>query len=180
MGIVVSFVLALINLARRASHPAIDILTRRSESDASLISTADPGALSGPKTVVVRMAAPLFFANGATYEDRVKEAVTKPGPQAVRHVVLDMEAVTDVDVTGSESFAELKRWLSDANVTLSFARVRPEAKDRLHRFGVIGSETVYGTDREAVDALTRSAETGAADSPTTNSGTGATENASDT
>ena len=64
-----------------------------------------------------------------------------------------MEAVTDVDVTGAEAFASLKEWLRDQDVTLSFSRVRPGARERLTTFGILESETVYSTNRAAVDTL---------------------------
>ena len=37
---------------------------------------------------------------------------------------------------------------------LSFSRVRSGARPRLEQFGIIGGETVYATNRAAIDSLT--------------------------
>ncbi len=153
-GIVVAFVLALVNLARRAANPAIDVLARNDNPADSLLEGAPSGSTTAPGVVVVRMAAPLFFANGDVFAQAVKAAVTAAGgATAVQHVVIDMEAVTDVDVTASESFAALRTWIEDAGITVSFSRVRTTARPRLTRFGILGNARVYPTNRAAVAAL---------------------------
>ncbi|WP_082561774.1 SulP family inorganic anion transporter [Microbacterium sp. Root61] len=154
-GILVAFVLALINLAKRAAAPAIDVLALNDNPADSLLEEAPHGSVTAPGVIVVRMAAPLFFANGDVFSQAVKSAVTSAGGAAhVHHVVIDMEAVTDVDVTASESFAALREWLGSEGVELSFSRVRSGARERLTRFGVLQHETVYVTNRAAVAALT--------------------------
>ena len=154
-GIVVAFVLALINLAKRAANPAIDVLALNDNSADSLLEAAPNGSVTAPGIIVVRMAAPLFFANGDVFSQAVKSAVTAAGgADAVHHVVIDMEAVTDVDVTASESFAALREWLNGLSIVLSFSRVRSGARPRLEQFGIIRGETVYATNRAAIEALT--------------------------
>jgi high affinity sulfate transporter 1 len=154
-GIVVAFVLALVNLARRAANPAIDVLALNDNPSASLLEGAPQGSVTAPGVIVVRMAAPLFFANGDVFTQAVKSAVTSAGgADAVHHVVVDMEAVTDIDVTASESFAALREWLEGEGIALSFSRVRSGARPRLEHFGVIRNETVYSTNRAAIESLT--------------------------
>ncbi|MGN7800411.1 SulP family inorganic anion transporter [Leifsonia sp. 22587] len=149
-GIVVAFVLALINLAKRASTPAIDVLAADGDPGASLLDPAPKGATTAPGIVVIRLAAPLFFANGSVFADAVKRAVTG---NDVRHVVLDLEAVTDVDVTGAEDFADLKEWLTDHSVDLSFSRPRGDLVERMRHLGVLGDERLYPTNRAALADL---------------------------
>jgi MFS superfamily sulfate permease-like transporter len=153
-GIVVAFVLALINLARRASSPAIDVLAADGDPESSLLDSAPAGSSTAPGVVVVRLAAPLFFANGAVFADAVKRAVT--AGTGIRHVVLDLEAVSDVDVTGAEAFDALKSWLHENDVTLSFSRPRAAIVERMRGLGLIAGETLYPTNRAAISALTRS------------------------
>lgn len=101
------------------------------------------------------MAAPLFFANGAVSNDAIKKAVVAApgGAGAVKHFVVDLVAVTDVDVTGADSLAVLKAWLRTNEVELSFSRVRPGARARFERLGLITTEQVFATNRAAVAAL---------------------------
>ncbi|MFF2488393.1 SulP family inorganic anion transporter [Microbacterium sp. NPDC058062] len=151
-GIVVAFVLALINLAKRAANPAIDVLAADDDAKQSLLEDAAAGATTAPGVVVVRMAAPLFFANGSVFSAAVKRAVTE-ADEPVKHVVIDMEAVTDIDVTGAEAFASLEEWLHEQRVSLAFSRVRVPTKARLDELGLLSGQTVFSTNREAVAAL---------------------------
>jgi high affinity sulfate transporter 1 len=160
-GIVVAFVLALINLAKRAANPAIDVLKADGDPGASLLEDAPTGAVTAPGVIVVRMAAPLFFANGSVFGEAVKSAITAAPAGAVRHLVVDMEAVTDVDVTGAEAFSALAEWLGAHNVSLSFSRVRAPARERLVDLGLLGDSSVFDTNRSAIAALTGPGDSGA-------------------
>ena len=153
-GILVAFVLALINIAKRAASPAIDVLESSGDPGESLLEDAPAGTVTAPGVIVIRMAAPLFFANGAVFTTAVKDAVTAAGDGQVEHVVVDMEAVTDIDVTGAESFAALKTWLAEQNITLGFSRVRPKTRQRLTRLELLTDEKLYVTNRAAIVDLT--------------------------
>ncbi|TCC60292.1 SulP family inorganic anion transporter [Kribbella pittospori] len=152
-GILVAFALALINLAKRAANPAIDVLEATGDPGESLLEGATEGRMTAPGVVVVRIAAPLFFANGSVFADAVKHAVTAPGANAVHHVVIDMEAVNDIDVTGAEAFASLQDWLVTRDVTLAFSRVRAPILTRLTELELLTDQTVYPTNREAIAEL---------------------------
>ncbi|WP_337007047.1 SulP family inorganic anion transporter [Microbacterium sp. LB12] len=156
-GILVAFVLALINLAKRASNPAIDVLESSGDPGESLLEDAPAGTVTAPGVIVIRLAAPLFFANGAVFSSAVKEAIRSAGPHTVDHLVVDMEAVTDVDITGAESFESLKEWLTTQSVSLAFSRVRPNTLHRLTALGLLDDEQVYATNRAAITHLSPSA-----------------------
>lgn len=164
-GILVAFVLALVNLAKRASTPEIDVLAENDNPTASLLDEADAGAVSAPGIVVVRMAAPLFFANADVFAQAVKKAVTDAGDGVVRHVVIDMEAITDADVTSAGAFEGLREWLDTHHVTLSFSRLRPVARARLEHLDILDGQPVYATNRDAVAALADDASTAADPTP---------------
>jgi len=153
-GILVAFVLALVNIAKRAATPAIDVLAADGDPTSALLDDAPDGSVTAPGVVVVRMAAPLFFANGEVFAQAVKRAVSLPGEGAVRDVVIDMEAITDADVTAAEAFEGLREWLLAQHVGLSFSRLRPEAAARLRHLGILTDERVFATNRAAVEALT--------------------------
>jgi high affinity sulfate transporter 1 len=152
-GILVAFVLALINLAKRAANPAIDVLAGSGEPGESLLDEAPRGSVTAPGVIVVRIAAPLFFANGSVFSDAVKRAVQSAPEASVHHVVVDMEAVTDVDVTGAESFEALLGWLTARGVALGFSRVRVDARARLEQLGLLDDRRVFETNRAAIAEL---------------------------
>jgi sulfate permease, SulP family len=152
-GILVAFVLALINLAKRAANPAIDVLAGTGEPSDSLLAGAPKGEVTAPGIIVVRLAAPLFFANGSVFTDAVKRAVKAAPAASVHHLIVDMEAVTDVDVTGAEAFEALEAWLTAHDIELGFSRVRPDARARLVELRLLGDHQVYDTNRAAIAAL---------------------------
>ncbi|WP_262927622.1 sodium-independent anion transporter [Microbacterium sp. NIBRBAC000506063] len=69
-------------------------------------------------------------------------------------MVLDLEAVSDVDVTAAESFEGLKDWLRDHGVSLAFSRVTPPVQKRLRLLGILDDEPLHPTNRAAVEAVT--------------------------
>lgn len=150
-GLGLAFVLSLINLARRAANPPVDVIVSRAV-DGSLLD-ADPNATqSAPGVIVLRFAAPIFFANGAALVDRIKESVGRAGSD-VSALVLDLEAVTDVDVTGAEALEGVKSWLARREIAVAYTRMRPELRERFDRFDLLDETTEYTTNREAVTAL---------------------------
>lgn len=149
-GIVIAFVLAVINVTRRAANPPIDTLAADGDPEHSLLEAAPAGQPTAPGVVVVRLAAPLFFANSTVFEQAVKRAAGEPG---VSHVVLDMEAVTDVDVTGAESWEAAQASLSAREADLSLTRVRPGIRERLQHLGLLDRVRFFDTNREAIMAL---------------------------
>jgi high affinity sulfate transporter 1 len=150
-GIVLAFVLALVNLARRAANPPIDVI------DASGATDDPTGAPSAPGVLVLRFAAPLFFANAAVFEDAVRKAVNaaeaSAGAGPVRHVVLDLEAVTDIDVTGADSLEHAEDWLTGKGIAVHYSRLRPDLRAKLAGFDLLREYTVFDTNHEAVRML---------------------------
>ena len=148
-GILVAFVLALVNLAKRAANPAIDVLATNDSPTDSLLDGSPAGSVTVPGVVVIRLAAPLFFANGDVFSQAVKRAVSQSQQGAVHDLVIDMEAVSDVDVTAAESFAALKEWLRERRRG-AVLQPRPPGRPRTtRRFRHPRKETVYPTNRAA-------------------------------
>lgn len=162
-GIFIAFVLALVNLARRAASPAIDVLGAEADADAALTPLPTGATVTAPGVIVMRFAAPIFFANVSRLDESVRAAVeAAQGPAGgdgpgLAHLVLDMEGVTDIDVTGAEGFAECRAWLADRDVQLHFSRVRPQVSALLSHYGLDEGTTSFGTNRAAIDALSPAA-----------------------
>lgn len=150
-GLFLAFVLSLINLARRAATPPIDLLTGSTDPAVSLLGVSEGGHETAPGVVVLRFAAPLFFANGAALSDRIKAVVTATGPDGT--VVLDLEAVTDVDVTGAGALQGAKNWLAARGTQLVYTRMRDDLRLRFDKFGLLDGTSEYDTNRQAVAAL---------------------------
>ena len=72
--VAIAFVLALITLARRAAPPTIDVPDFDDSLNGSLLAQ-EIGPRTAPGIVVLRFAAPLFFANATVLGDVVRTAV---------------------------------------------------------------------------------------------------------
>jgi len=154
-GIGLAFVLALINLARRAAAPAIDVLGAEEAPSHSLLPAEPVIVMTAPGVIVFRFAAPLFFANAPVFTETIRKAVRAASVPAGEHLslVIDLEAVTDVDVTGAEAFAAIIVWLTQRNVTVSFSRLRSDLRLVLDHYGLLEHVTVFESNRAAVAAL---------------------------
>jgi SulP family sulfate permease len=75
----------------------------------------------------------------------------------VRVVIVNAEAIYDIDTTGLAVLGRLLDDLSDAGVTLVLARVRTSARELMRRVGLeerIGPQNFYLTVADAVGAQT--------------------------
>lgn len=151
-GIVLAFVLSLINLLRKAARPAVDVLEGSDDPHVSLTVGHDDVHETVPGVIAMRFAAPIFFGNAQTLSAAIRHAV-KAAPHPVSAFILDMEGVTDVDVTGAEALAKELQWLQGRSITFAYSRVRPELAANLDRMNLLNGHQVFETNRAAVAAL---------------------------
>jgi high affinity sulfate transporter 1 len=113
-----------------------------------------PDARLIPGLVLFRWDAPLFFANGELFHQRVLEAVAQ-SPTPVRRIVVTAEPVTSIDVTSADMLAELEQSLRASGIELRFAEMKDPVKDKLRRFELFerfGESRFHPTIGAAVDA----------------------------
>ena len=82
---------------------------------------------------IYRWEAPLFFANSGMFREQVRRLVRDRKPS---WVVLQCEAVTDVDVTAAEMLESLDLELNDQGVHLAFVELRDRLRDLVDRYGL--------------------------------------------
>jgi len=151
-GIVLAFVLSLINLLRKAARPAVDVLEGSDDPHVSLTVGHDDVHETEPGVIAMRFAAPIFFGNAQTLSAAIRRTVAE-APHPVSAFILDMEGVTDVDVTGAEALAKELQWLQGKSITFAYSRVRPELEANLARMHLLQGHHVFETNRAAVTAL---------------------------
>ena len=154
-GIFISLVLALLNVAKRAANPRIDVLAADGDPRSALVDAAGPGEPTAPGVLIVRVSAPLFFANSAEVVDAIKALITAQ-TTPVRHLILDLESVTDIDVTAADAIDQLRAWLRGHEVELAYSRVRHPLLARMRALRILSDEPVHPTNRAALDAVTGS------------------------
>ena len=97
---------------------------------------SDPGGDGSPSTpacVVFRWEAPLFFANAGMFRQQVRQLVHERRPA---WVVLQCEAITDIDVTAAGMLERLDNELNAKGVHLAFVELRTRLHDLVHDYGL--------------------------------------------
>jgi sulfate permease, SulP family len=116
---------------------------------------AAPGLQTAPGLIVYRYGADLFYANADHFADEVRELIEK-APAPVKWLLLDAEAIGDVDLSAAQNVRSLLEDLSRKGVRVVFGRVnRYLLSDmRRHRIAaVIGDGRILPTLHEALDAI---------------------------
>jgi MFS superfamily sulfate permease-like transporter len=155
-GIVVTIGLSLLAFVIRSWRPYRAELGRvpglRGYHDLS----RNPSGARIPGIVIVRFDAPLFFANGASFDDWVRACVKTAGPD-VRTVILACEPITDIDTTAIDELVELDEYLRVHGIRLVFAEMKDPVKDVLREYGMndrFTPDRFAPTVGAAVDELT--------------------------
>ena len=151
-GIGLAIVIAIIEFLWDGWRPHSAVLGRAHGVKGYHDITRYPNARRIPGLVLFRWDAPLFFANAELFKDRIFEAVAT-SPTAVKWVVVAAEPVTSIDVTASDSLAELIEALRTKGITFCFAEFKDPVKDKLKRFGLfaeLGEAAFFPTVGTAV------------------------------
>jgi MFS superfamily sulfate permease-like transporter len=93
-----------------------------------------PGARSEAGLVVYRFGAGLFYANAERLSEEIMGLVGGPDPP--RWLVLDANAIDDIDYTGGKTLAELADQLKARGIVFAVADADTELRAELDRFGI--------------------------------------------
>ncbi|HEY8198349.1 MAG TPA: SulP family inorganic anion transporter, partial [Candidatus Limnocylindrales bacterium] len=119
-GVAIAVLLATLNVFRRAASPQIVELGRVPGTThfANLERWTDAARVEG--VAVLRFSGALFFANAGALRDRILELAR--GRPDLRAVVVDMRAVSDIDITAVEVLAKMVERLDAAGTALMLVR----------------------------------------------------------
>ena len=158
-AVIIAFLLATIDLLRRASSPSTWDL--HEAPDGSHFVPEEAGHAPDTSGIIIyRFGASLYFANANLFEEEIEKLVMQAA-EPVKWFVLDMQAMNDVDTTGEETLHQVLAWLTKRGVTVAVSRANPSATALLrhyHLLELIGENRLYPTNRHAIAAFRR--ETG--------------------
>ena len=146
-GIVLAIGLSILLFFRSNWWPHGEVLARR--DDGSWHAGDDGGGRQLPGIVVFRWEAPLFFANSGAFRRQVWKLVERT---QAHWVVLQCEAVTDIDVTAADMMEQLDNDLDAKGVYIAFVELRSRLHQQVARYGLF--ETALNRDHfyESIDA----------------------------
>ena len=153
-GILLAVVLSLLRIVRNSYRPHTGVLVVN-EGDIWQVVPAVPGAVTKPGLVIYRFGAALFYANASLLAEQIRGLVG-PTPSPVRWLVVDAEAITNVDYTAARVVGELHQELADRGVVLVFGRAPASLRADLDRHlltEVIGPTQFFDRLHDAVAAF---------------------------
>jgi SulP family sulfate permease len=152
-GVLVAVSLSLVDVLRRVARPH-DAVEGLVPDVAGMHDVDDYGdAAPVPGLLVYRYDAPLFFANAENFLSRVRESVAAYDPE---WVLLNFEAMGEVDLTGADALETLRAELAAEGVVLALARLKQDPRTVLQPSGVlerIGDEHIFPTLPTALEAF---------------------------
>jgi high affinity sulfate transporter 1 len=135
-GILVAIVLSILLFFHRSWWPNGEILGRHPVDHDWHSLTSTPDAVELPGVLVYRWEAPLFFANAGMFRQAVRHHVRLQSP---RWVVLQCEAITDIDITAADMLQQLDTELNAAGVHVAFVELRTRLRDLVHEYGLLNT-----------------------------------------
>ena len=154
-GVAIGVAFSFILLIHTIDHPHIALLGRSSDGRRFSDLEDDPGATPIRGVLIYRFEAELIFANADLFQDdllaRVHAAASPP-----RMVVLDFEAVSQVDVTGAQTVRSVHDTLDALGIRLIVARAKAGVRDALRRSGtadVLGEDNLVSSVDVALEAI---------------------------
>jgi high affinity sulfate transporter 1 len=133
-GIVIAIVLAVLLFFRRSWQPHGVVLGYVEALGGWHSIDQYNDARQLPGIVVFRWEAPLFFANCASFRTAVRRLARD---HQLSWVVVQCEAMTDIDVSGAQTLDRLDRELNGAGTHMAFVEMRSRLQDQVLRYGLL-------------------------------------------
>jgi high affinity sulfate transporter 1 len=152
-GIVVAIVLAVLLFFRRNWWPHGAVLGEVPALGGWHSIAEHEEARELPNVVVFRWEAPLFFANAGQFRDQVRRLIRERDPS---WVVLQCEAITDIDVTAAEILRDLDEEANAQGIHLAFVELRDRLQSLVRRYGLhttLDQEHFYPSLDRALDDI---------------------------
>jgi SulP family sulfate permease len=154
-GIIAGLLLSLIAVLVQISRPRDAVLQKVKRDDKFHDCTDDDEIVAVPHVLVYRLYAPLIFANARYVVSRIKDLIRQAGPD-LEWLIIDAQAITDMDVTAAQRFAELAKELAEDGITLKIADAPRPLREELVRVGIsesLGDQPFFVSVKKAVEAF---------------------------
>ncbi|HEX7536805.1 MAG TPA: SulP family inorganic anion transporter [Dermatophilaceae bacterium] len=154
-GILVAIGLSILLFFRRSWWPHGEVLGRAPSGNWHSVNDRQEARVE-PGIVVFRWEAPLFFANVGIFRQHVRRLARG---EDVGWVVLQCEAVTDIDVTAADMLEQLSAELAAQGVHLVFVEMRARLREQMRRyafFRALDEGRLHSSVDAAVEAIRHS------------------------
>lgn len=157
-GIILGLLLSLIGVLVEISRPQ-DAVLRRLPVDGKFhdMGQASTEGETVPGLLVYRLYAPLIFANARHVVERLRELADAADPP-LKWLVIDAQAITEIDLTAAERLASLIEELAQAGIAIKIADAPRPFREEMNRVGLtdqLGPQQFYVSVKTAVEAYRR-------------------------
>jgi sulfate permease, SulP family len=155
-GMMIGLLASLAFVVYRSSRPHISSLGRVPGMSGMYSDLArHPENAAVPGVLIVRLDAPMYYANALTARDLVADMLrrTDPSPGAV---VFDAEGQDDLDITSATVLKRLVTKLHERGLVVAFANVHAPVLERARAnrlLELVGADHVYPSVESAVDEI---------------------------
>jgi MFS superfamily sulfate permease-like transporter len=154
-GVVLAISLALIHVLQKIYQPKDAILGVIPKMDGYNDIALSPDSKTIPGIIIYRIGGPLLFFNAEFFKSRIHELVDSADIPP-RWLVLSMEAVTQLDVTGIQAQIEICHELERKGVQILLARPMQfviNFREHLDTQDQLGKENIFPSVRSAVEYI---------------------------
>ena len=157
-GLIIGVLLSLVLFIARASRPRVSVLGENPAAPGAYLDVQrHPQARPTDGVLVVKVDAPIFYANAQSVRDSIDDLVDNAAAP-VRAVVLDLDTNDDIDVTTADQLVKLRHSLDGRGIMLGLARVHAptlltaeragliQATDSSHVFPTVGAAVAWATE----------------------------------
>jgi len=155
-GIVIAMVLSLLRIVKHSYKPHTGVLVADEHGSWRMIPPT-AGSVTEPGLAIYRFGAALFYANAGRFVEETR-ILAGPALSNLRWLVVDAEAIPNVDYTAARMVRELQTELLRRGVTLSLARVGFSLQSDLDRhrvLDVIGPDRIFPRLHDALAAFSK-------------------------
>jgi MFS superfamily sulfate permease-like transporter len=150
-GVLLAVTLSLLRHVRQSYRPHTAVL-HYDPGHGWTHAPATAGHQSEPGLVIYRFGAALFYANAARFADQIRTLIAG-APDPVRWLIVEADAITDIDYTAARVLLALIEDLAREHVQIAFVRVSSSLREDMDRHNVtaaIGADNLFVTRHEAL------------------------------
>jgi len=152
IGVLIGVVFSMSHFVFQSTHPRVSFLSRYKDDQ---FHDSNAFHLNRCANIaVVRLDAPLFFANASYFENIIiKDLSDNP---KLTYILIDASGVNEIDATGEEMLRNLVEELRGAKKELYFSEVRRPVAEMLKKSGLwedVGDNNFFPTTKIAVKYL---------------------------
>jgi SulP family sulfate permease len=157
-GILLAMAMSLVRIVHHSYRPHTGVI-QLDNGNSWRVAPVGPGVVTEPGLALYRFGSSLFYANANRFAEELLR-LAGPQPSAVQWIVVDAEAISQIDYSASRVIARLNDELNRHGVALGFARMPPETLADFHRHHLgecIPPSLVFNRLHEALEAFRNAA-----------------------